>query len=49
LVSYVDKSTFVDYPVVKIRSYNSPVFSLKKVLPYLYAVVLTSGIAFLVM
>jgi hypothetical protein len=48
-ISYVDKSTFIDYPKVKIRGYGSPAGSIfRKIMIYIYLSVISSGIIYLV-
>jgi hypothetical protein len=43
-VSYADRSSFVDYPVVKIRSRNSAGRFFGKILIYISFFVLTSAV-----
>jgi len=47
-MSYCDKSTFIDYPVVKIRSYDKAESSLfKKIMLCTYVFVAITGLVFL--
>lgn len=47
-ISYSDNTTFVDYPQIKIRSYDKPEGSLfKTILIYIYLLLIISGLFYL--
>jgi hypothetical protein len=47
-ISYTDPSTFVDYPKVKLKSFGGrEAGSSKKIMAYIYFLVLSSGLIFL--